>query len=291
MSLIELTIDPRDRDLGGFTVRRLLPYAKRRMVGPFIFLDEMGPADFPAGHGMDVRPHPHIGLATVTYLFNGSIFHRDTLGSAQAITPGAVNWMTAGQGIAHSERTSPDARASGHHMHGLQSWVALPKEYEHCAPEFCHHSAASLPEFTRDGVQVKLIAGRAYGEEAPVKLLSPLFYAEIRMPAGRKLTLPAEYRERALYLITGALRVGGTAVAARTMPVFAPGETITLEALTDSHAMLLGGDPFGEPRYVWWNFVSSSQDAIEEAKRDWREGQRFGLVPGDDAERIPLPQD
>lgn len=289
MSLIELTIDPRDRDLGGFHVRRLLPYAKRRMVGPFIFLDEMGPADFAPGHGMDVRPHPHIGIATVTYLFTGSIFHRDTLGSALAITPGAVNWMTAGQGIAHSERSEAQARKHAQQMHGLQSWVALPKEYEDCAPDFKHHEAASLPEFTRDGVEVKLIAGRAFGEEAPVNILSPLFYVELRMKAGTRITMPAEYRERALYLVSGALNVSGTPVRARTMPIFAAGETITLEATTDSHAMLLGGDPFSEPRYVWWNFVSSSQDAIEEAKRDWAEGKRFGLVPGDAVERIPLP--
>lgn len=286
--LIELTVEPREKDLGGFSVRRILPYAKRRMVGPFIFLDHMGPADFAANEGIDVRPHPHIGLATVTYLFEGEIFHRDTLGSAQAITPGAVNWMTAGRGIAHSERTVEPERNRPHRAHGLQSWVALPKEYEECAPEFFHHAADTLPKFNIGGAALKLISGKAYGYEAPVKIYSPMFYAEAKLPAGGMLTLPQEYRERALYLIEGSLRIAGTVIAPRTLPVFGAGETIAIEALVPSHLMMLGGEPFPEPRYIDWNFVSSSQDRLVAAREDWQ-AQRFGKIPGDDKEFIPLP--
>ena len=289
MSLIDLTIIPREKDLGGFSVRRVLPYAKRRMVGPFIFLDHMGPADFAAGQGMDVRPHPHIGLATVTYLFEGEIFHRDSMGSAQEILPGAVNWMTAGRGITHSERTGEQVRQTARRAHGLQSWVALPKEFEEIAPEFHHHAAESLPLFDTDGIQLKLVAGRAYGYEAPVKIYSPLFYVEVTMPAGSTLTLPDEYAERAFYLIDGSVRIGGNIIGPYTMPVFTQGDTITIEALAPSHLMLLGGDPLSEPRYIDWNFVSSSQERLEAAKTDWKEG-RFAKVPGDEREFIPLPE-
>lgn len=210
MSLTDIIIEPRDKDLGGFTVRRILPFAKRRMVGPFIFVDEMGPAHFAVGSGIDVRPHPHIGLATVTYLFSGSIFHRDTLGSAQSITPGAVNWMTAGRGIAHSERTAMETRTHGHDIHGLQTWVALPREAEECAPEFFHHPGSALPEMDLPGVKLKLIAGRAYGHESPVKLYSPLFYIEAHMQPGSRLTLPNDDAERAIYVMQGELRAGDT---------------------------------------------------------------------------------
>ncbi len=289
MSVIDLTIVPRERDLGGFTVRRLLPYAKRRMVGPFIFLDQMGPADFAAGEGIDVRPHPHIGLATLTYLFEGEILHRDTLGSLQTITPGAVNWMTAGRGIAHSERMREEIKSQPHAMHGLQSWIALPKEAEETAPEFFHHAANVLPEWEQSGVQYKLIAGEAFGHAAPVKIYSPLFYVEIKMPAGSVVKLPDHYRERALFLVRGQLRAGDTDIAAGSMPVFAEGERVVLEARSDAHLVVLGGEPLSEPRFIWWNFVSSSQERIEQAKADWEAG-RFGRIPGDAVEFIPLPE-
>lgn len=289
MGLVELTIETRERDLGGFSVRRILPFAKRRMVGPFIFLDHIGPAEFATGQGIDVRPHPHIGLATVTYLFAGEIFHRDTLGNAQEISPGAVNWMTAGRGIAHSERTSAEERAHTHSIHGLQSWVALPKEYEEKAPDFYHHAAHTLPEFTLGDASLKLICGRAYGHEAPVTTYSPLFYVEATLPAGGQLTLPKEYKERALYLVKGALRIGNTSVSPAQMTVFSPGETITVEAKEASHFMLLGGDPFPEQRFIWWNFVSSSEERLVQAKEDWVNG-RFGKIPGDEKEFIPLPE-
>jgi redox-sensitive bicupin YhaK (pirin superfamily) len=290
MSLIDLTIAPRDKDLGGFSVRRILPYAKRRMVGPFIFLDHMGPAHFDEGKGIDVRPHPHIGLATVTYLFDGEILHRDTLGSEQVITPGAVNWMTAGRGIAHSERTGLEERLHSHALHGIQSWVALPKEAEETSPEFFHHPAQQLPEFRHEGASFRLIAGRAYGYEAPVKTFSPIFYMEVRLEAGKQFHLPKEYRERALYLVTGRLRIDNTTIEPRTMPVFTAEENITVEALEPSHLMLLGGEPLAEPRFIWWNFVSSSEERIEQARQDWKNGA-FGTVPGDEVEFIPLPEE
>lgn len=289
MSLVDLTITPREKDLGGFSVRRVLPYASRRMVGPFIFLDHMGPANFAAGQGMDVRPHPHIGLATVTYLFEGEMFHRDSIGSAQEILPGAVNWMTSGRGITHSERTGEEVRKTARRAHGLQSWVALPKEFEEIVPEFHHHASGSLPVFDVSGVSLKLVSGRAYGHEAPVKIYSPLFYVEVKMPAGTNLVLPNEYTERALYLIDGSVRIGNAIIAPQTMPVFTRGETITVEAVAPSHLMLLGGEPLSEPRYIDWNFVSSSKERLEQAKADWKAG-KFAKVPGDDREFIPLPE-
>jgi redox-sensitive bicupin YhaK (pirin superfamily) len=289
MPLIDLTIEPREKNIGGLTVRRLLPYASRRMVGPFIFLDHFGPASYAPGEGMDVRPHPHIGLATVTYLFEGEAIHRDTLGSHQAIRPGDVNWMTAGSGIAHSERTGKDERGRPHRLHGLQSWVALPKEYEESPPEFFHHPAATLPQFGLPGVLVRLIAGRAYGQESPAKTLSPLFYAAVTMEPGSRFVLPGEYRERALMLLEGAVRIGGTQIAPGTMPVFPAKQQIIIEAQAPSRLVLLGGDPFPEPRYIDWNFVSSDKERIEQAKADWR-AQRFGTIPGDDSEFIPLPE-
>ncbi|MFO1242207.1 MAG: pirin family protein [Rickettsiales bacterium] len=290
MAIIEQIIEPRERDLGGFTVARILPYVKRRMVGPFIFLDHMGPASFEVGHGIDVRPHPHIGLATVTYLFKGNILHRDTLGSVQEIQPGAVNWMTAGRGIAHSERTSQQERTHAHRVEGLQSWVALPKEYEETAPEFFHHTAASLPEIMLKGVKLRLIAGSAYGETAPVKIYSPLFYAEAFIEAGSTLALPDNYTERAVYVVQGEVKIGDTVIAPRTMPVLLPGGSVRIEARTPAHVMLLGGDTFPEKRFIWWNFVSSSEERIEHAKEDWKKGV-FGTIQGDDKEFIPLPEE
>jgi redox-sensitive bicupin YhaK (pirin superfamily) len=288
LTAIDLTITPRDKDLGGFHVGRILPYAKQRMVGPFIFLDHMGPAEFAANQGIDVRPHPHIGLATVTYLFEGRMFHRDSIGSAQPITPGAVNWMTAGRGIVHSERTPPQEKIKLHHVHGLQSWVALPKEYEECPPEFFHHPENTLPSFDIKGVAVRLVAGTAYGHEAPVKTYSPLFYAAVTMKAGDTLEMPQEHRERALYLLGGDLRIGNTQILPRTMAVFTADERIIVQANAASTFMLLGGDPLSEPRYIDWNFVSSSKDRLEQAKQDWL-NQRFDKIPGDDQEFIPLP--
>lgn len=286
---IDLTIESRVKDIGGFTVGRILPYSKQRMVGPFIFLDHMGPASFPPEQGLDVRPHPHIGLSTVTYLFEGEIFHRDTIGSAQAITPGAANWMTAGRGIAHSERTPPVERSHAHSVHGLQSWVALPKEFEECAPEFHHHPASTLPEFNIKGANVHLIAGRAYGQEAPVKIYSPLCYAAVTMQAGSSFEITADYAERALYLLEGGLKIGGTKILAKTMPVFTRNERIIVEADMPSRFMLLAGEPLAEPRYIDWNFVSSSKERLMQAKEDWQ-AQRFGKIPGDDKEFIPLPE-
>jgi hypothetical protein len=290
MPLIDLTIIPREKDLGGFSVNRILPYAKRRMVGPFIFLDHIGPAEFAAGHGVDVRPHPHIGLATVTYLFEGGMMHRDTLGSLQEIRPGDVNWMTAGRGIAHSERTSADERTHASKLHGLQSWVALPKEFEECTPEFFHHGKESLPEFNMKGANIRLVAGRAYGHEAPVKIHSPLFYAAVTMNAGSSLELPNEYRERALYLLEGELRIGNERISPKMMSVFHDGEKIIIEAEKLSTLMLLGGEPFAEQRFIDWNFVSSSHERIAQAKSDWK-AQRFGTIPGDAKEYIPLPEE
>lgn len=289
MSVILLTISARDKDLGGFSVGRILPFAKRHMVGPFIFLDHMGPAYFAAGEGINVRPHPHIGLATVTYLFEGNMFHRDSLGSAQEILAGAVNWMTAGRGIVHSERSSPEQRAQARTLHGLQTWVALPQEFEEVAPEFHHHSAASLPAFEINQVALKLIAGTAYGYTAPVKVFSPLFYVEARMPAGTQLQLPLEYAERALYLVSGELRIGDAVIQPRSMPVFVEAADVHISASSDAHLVLLGGDALPGRRHIYWNFVSTSEARIEAAKSDWKAG-RFAKVPGDEEEFIPLPE-
>ena len=289
MSLIDLTLIPKPKDLGGFSVRRILPSAQRQMVGPFIFLDYLGPATFAPGEGINVRPHPHIGLATVTYLFQGELVHRDSLGSKQVITPGAINWMTAGRGIVHSERTSPEEKDKLHQAHGLQSWIALPKEYEEMPPTFHHHPADSLPAWTQAGVTFKLVAGSAYVHESPVTIYSPLFYLEVIMKAGSRLKVPMEYRERAIYLIDGSLRIGDTRIAPQTMTVFVQGEAITLEAEAPAHLMLLGGEPLSEPRFIEWNFVSSSPERIAQAKADWK-ASLFDKVPGDENEFIPLPE-
>ena len=290
MSKVELTIAPRPRDLGGFSVRRILPFTERRMVGPFIFLDHMGPAVFDPGKGVDVRPHPHIGLATVTYLFDGELFHRDSLGNAQEIRPGAVNWMTAGHGIVHSERTGTAERRGSHNLHGLQSWVALPKAHEETAPGFFHHAADTLPVRSENGVTLSMIAGEAFGMAAPVKTFSPIFYADIVMKAGATLVLKPDYSERALYLIEGALEADGTKLSPLEMSVFGKGDSVSLRATSPVHAVVLGGEPFAEERHIWWNFVSSDKARIAQAKKDWKE-QRFPKVPGDEKEFTPLPAD
>ncbi len=282
-------IDPRSRDLGGFEVRRILPIAKQRMVGPFVFYDHLGPAVFQAGKGIDVRPHPHIGLATVTYLFEGELMHRDSLGFAQQIRPGDVNWMTAGRGIVHSERSSPDARDRDLTLHAIQSWVALPQSHEETEPSFHHHGAETLPSLEIDGVQLRLIAGSAYGETSPVKVFSPTFYLAAEMPAGSRLTLPSEHEERAVHVADGVVSVQGQTLSVGQMAVFVAGAEITVQAEAESLVMLLGGAAMDGERHIWWNFVSSSKDRIEQAKADWKEG-RFDAVPGE-SEFIPLPED
>jgi redox-sensitive bicupin YhaK (pirin superfamily) len=289
-SMIELVIDQRRRDLGGFEVGRVLPFAHHRMVGPFVFFDHMGPVNFPAGipKTVDVRPHPHIGLSTVTYLFEGEIMHRDSVGSEQAIRPGEVNWMTAGRGITHSERFEK-ARAQGGNMHGIQAWVALPKEKEETDPAFFHHGAADLPTYENGGLWARLVAGKAFGAEAKVKTHSPMFYAHWTLKAGTKTELPAEYPERAAYVAAGSVEVDGKTFGAGQMLVFASGDTIAFAAATDAIVMLLGGEPLGE-RFIEWNFVSSSKERIEQAKADWRAG-RMKLPDLDNREFIPLPGD
>jgi redox-sensitive bicupin YhaK (pirin superfamily) len=288
-SSLESLIEPRTRDLGGLTVRRVLPSVRRRHVGPFVFLDHMGPVEFAAGTGMDVRPHPHINLATVTYLWEGTIDHRDSLGSFQAIEPGAINWMTAGRGIVHSERTPPMSRSASHRLHGIQLWVALPAEREEMAPEFHHHSAESLPLIERAGASIRLLAGSAFGVTSPVQIYSPLFYADVVLRAGAELVLPGEVPERAAYLIHGSLALGTERVLSEPqLLVFHPGEA-SVRAVGETRLLLLGGSPLESVRHIWWNFVSSSKERIERAKQDWSEG-RFPLVPGDDSERIPLPE-
>lgn len=284
---IATIIEGRARDLGGFFVARLLPSKAMRSVGPFVFFDHMGPATLPPGSGIDVRPHPHIGLATVTYLFEGGIVHRDSLGFVQPIEPGAINWMTAGRGIAHSERTGDALRETGSRLHGLQLWVALPKAYEEDPPAFAHHPAATLPQVSLDGVQLRVLAGRAYEVASPVQTLSPLFYVEARMPEGTVLPLPSEPVERAAFVVEGEIECDGERIAAPRMIVFARGAEPVLSASTGTHVMLLGGDPLDGERHLWWNFVSSSSERIEQAKRDWADG-RFAPVPGE-TEFIPLP--
>jgi len=285
---IETIIEARTRDLGGFSVGRVLPSARRRLVGPFIFFDHMGPVAFPPGQGIDVRPHPHIHLATVTYLFEGEIVHRDSLGSLQAIRPGAINWMTAGRGIVHSERTAPELRTAGSRLHGLQLWVALPKAHEESEPDFRHYPAASLPEVEQRGARVRVLAGTAYGAASPVQTLNPLLYVEATIPAGGELPLPEEHRERAAYVVEGVIRCGAERLDPLRMAVFAPGSAPPLRAESAARVMLIGGAPIDGERHLWWNFVSSSRDRIEQAKRDWKEG-RFPPVPGE-TEFIPLPE-
>lgn len=286
-STIERVIAPRPTDLGDFEVRRVLPYREKRMVGPFIFFDHMGPAEFEPGQGIDVRPHPHIGLATVTYLFEGEIMHRDSLGVVQAIRPGAVNWMTAGRGIVHSERTDAAERAKDTVLHGIQAWVALPKEHECTAPDFKHYPSDGLPEFERNGVQMKLLAGTAFGYEADIKVLSPTVYIEIKAKAGQKIDIPDDHQERALYVVEGGLTIDGEDVEPLTMAVLMPGSSPVVVASEDTHVMLCGGAPMDGPRTVWWNFVASEPEMLEQAKADWKAGN-FEMVPGDD-EFIPLP--
>ena len=286
---IEQVIVPRARDLGGFEVRRALPAAGRQMVGPFIFFDQMGPSEFLLGSGIDVRPHPHIGLATVTYLFEGEIMHRDSLASAQPIRAGELNLMTAGRGIVHSERSPPVERAKPSRLFGIQAWAALPASHEETAPSFVHHAREALPRITGDGKRVSVILGSLYGATSPAAYPHPAFYAEAVLAPGAVLPLDADYDERAVFVVSGEVDVAGESFAAGRLLTFRPGDRISILANSNARLMLLGGEPMEGPRHVWWNFVSSSQDRIRAAKEDWKQ-RRFPLVPGDEAEFIPLPE-
>lgn len=287
---VEQVIVPRAHDLGGFQVRRALPSSKRQMVGPFIFFDQMGPAQFLSGQGIDVRPHPHIGLATVTYLFDGEMMHRDSLGSALAIRPGELNLMTAGRGIVHSERTGVETRASGQNLSGIQAWMALPKSHEESAPAFAHHAVDELPRFDGEGKRVRLILGSLFGATSPAVFPYDCFYAEAVLAPGAVLPLDPDYDERAVYIASGRIDIAGEIFDSGQLLVFKPGDRISILAETNSRLMLLGGDAMDGPRHIWWNFVSSSKERIDEAKNEWRQG-RFAIVPGDEREFIPLPED
>ncbi len=287
---LELVVVPRAHDLGGFEVRRALPSARRQMVGPFVFFDQMGPGEFLTGKGLDVRPHPHIGLSTVTYLFEGEIFHRDSLGTALAIRPGELNWMTAGRGIAHSERTAEERRVHPNQVFGIQSWVALPKHAEEAAPAFAHHAAAELPRALDGGLAIRLVAGEAWGMRSPAATSSPLFYADAVLDPGASVPLPDGHEERAAYVVQGAVEVAGTRFEAGRMLVFRAGDKLAITAgERGARLLLLGGAAMDGPRFLYWNFVSSSRERIEQAKEDWKAG-RFGTVPGDEREFIPLPE-
>jgi redox-sensitive bicupin YhaK (pirin superfamily) len=286
--VIEQVIIPRARDLGGFEVRRALPAVARQMIGPFIFFDQMGPAQFISGQGIDVRPHPHIGLATVTYLFEGEIMHRDSLGTSLAIQPGAVNLMTAGRGIVHSERTAPEMRASGQRLFGIQSWMALPKSQEEAAPDFVHFGVEDLPRIEGEGKRVRLVLGALYGATSPAELPHESFYAEAVLAPGAVLPLDPTHEERAVYIASGRIDIAGQSFEGGQLLVFRPGDRISILAETNARLMLLGGEPMDGPRHIWWNFVSSSKERIEQAKSEWRNG-RFEIVPGDAEEFIPLP--
>jgi redox-sensitive bicupin YhaK (pirin superfamily) len=285
---IETVIVPRARDLGDFEVRRALPSAQRQMVGPFIFFDQFGPVLMKAGQGMDVRPHPHIGLSTVSWLFDGTIQHKDSLGFDQSIKPGELNWMTAGKGIVHSERSLPEDRLFERKVYGTQSWVALPKHHEETAPGFEHVDRSALPLIEDSKRSVRVVAGSIFGAKSPVRTHSDLFYAEVILQAGAKLPLPTEHVERGIYVVEGEIEVAGDKFEAGRLLVFHPRDPIVIQSPRGARFMMLGGEPMDGPRYIWWNFVSSSQEKIEAAKDDWKNA-RFNIVPGDEKEFIPLP--
>jgi redox-sensitive bicupin YhaK (pirin superfamily) len=283
-------IVPRTVDLGeGFAVRRALPSIQTRMVGPFIFFDHFGPAEFKAGNGLDVRPHPHIGLATVTYLFDGEIIHRDSLGSAAPIKPGEINWMTAGRGIVHSERTGPELRTTGSPIHGLQLWVGLPAAKEEMEPGFAHHETREFPMVADTGKSVRVMVGSLYGEKSPVPTVYETIFGDVHLSAGASLPLDADHDERAIYVIKGTVDIAGDKFESGRLLVFKRGDRITITAATDTHFIIVGGAPMDGPRHIWWNFVSSRKERIEQAKADWTAGH-FDKVPGDEIEFIPLPQ-
>ena len=291
---IETLIVPRARDIGGFEVRRALPAPKRQMVGPFIFFDQAGPAEFLTGQGVDVRPHPHIGLGTVTYLYQGEFHHRDSTGADQVIRPGALNWMMAGKGVTHSERTPQAARKGPSSLFGIQTWIALPEDHEDNAPFFEHHGADALPQITDTGISARLILGTAYGATAPATLYSEAFYLDVQLEPQARFPLPDEHEDRGLYITSGSVRIAGQAFEAGQMMVFRPGDRITVQAGPQgARLMALGGATMGGPRYIWWNFVASSREKIQAAKAEWR-AERWGqglfdLPPEDRDEHIPLP--
>ena len=286
MTVVQV-IESRQRDLGGFVVRRVLPSSGRQMVGSFIFFDHLGPTQFPPGQGIDVRPHPHIGLATVTYLFSGSLLHRDSLGSVQEIRPGDNNWMSAGEGIVHSERTPPKSRPSGSHIHGIQSWVALPDGEEDGKPWFAHTAAASLPRLELGAVNLSVIAGHAFGVQSPVRVSWPTLYVDAELAPGATLDVPPEHTERAVYMAQGRLIIGETQLTEGQLAVLKPGASVTVRAVSAARILLLGGERFAKPRFIDWNFVASSRERIERAKERWR-AREFPSVPGE-TEFIPLP--
>ncbi|MBX9751739.1 MAG: pirin family protein [Roseococcus sp.] len=291
--MIEHVIIPRAHDVGGFEVRRALPAREKQMIGPFIFFDQMGPGEFLTGKGLDVRPHPHIGLSTVTYLFEGEVMHRDSLGSEQPIRPGALNWMTAGQGITHSERTAGGLRAHPNKLFGIQSWAALPAALEETAPDFAHHPAEALPVIEDGGARLRLIAGEGWGARAPVETHWPLFYADLELAPGAICPLPDAHEERGAYVVQGSVSVAGQVFEAGRMLVFRAGDQLAIRAEGQgtgkgARLLLLGGAVMDGPRHIFWNFVSSRRERIEQAKADWA-AQRFAKVPGDDQEFIPLP--
>lgn len=286
---IELLIQAKPKDLGGFTVRRALPSIQRKTVGPFVFWDHMGPSVFAEGKGIDVRPHPHIGLATLTYLFDGEIMHRDSLGCVERIVPGEVNWMVAGRGIVHSERTPSDLRETGFRLHGLQIWIALPKSKEETDPAFFHFEKEEIPRLEKSDVDIRVVAGKAFGVQSPVPVASPLFYVHCIAKKDATFVLPPEYKERAAYLVHGKALVGQEPIEEGSMAIFQEGESIELKLEKGTNLMLFGGEPFPEKRHVWWNLVSSSVYKIAKAKEDWKEG-RFAPVPGE-TDFIPLPED
>ena len=288
-SAVETIVVPRTSDLGDFEVKRALPSAQRRSVGAFVFLDEMGPALFPANTGMDVRPHPHIGLETVTYLYEGGIMHRDSAGHTQLISPGEVNWMTAGRGIVHSERSSEESRKGPQRLYGLQTWVALPRQHEETDPGFTHYGLDAQPIVEGEGVRTQVVAGTLFGKTSSVKTLSALFYGDVQMRAGSQVQLDADYEERAAYLVQGTIEVDGLVFEPGRLVVFKPGCPVTVKALTEARFAVLGGEPLDGPRFIWWNFVSSSKDRIEQAKDDWSRNRFDQVVPGDESEFIPLP--
>ena len=285
---ISQVIVPRTVDLGDFAVRRALPSARTRMVGPFIFFDHFGPAEFHAGNGLDVRPHPHIGLATVTYLFDGEIMHRDSLGTAMAIRPGEVNWMTAGRGIVHSERTRPERRVDGEPIHGLQMWVALPAAREEMAAGFAHHATAEFPIIKENGKNVRVVVGSLYGASSPVPTVHETIFGDVHLKAGTSLPLDADHEERAIYVIEGVVDIAGDKFEPGRLLVFKPGDAAIITAVNNTHFVIVGGAPMDGPRHIWWNFVSSRKERIEQAKADWKAGH-FDKVPGDEIEFIPLP--
>jgi redox-sensitive bicupin YhaK (pirin superfamily) len=285
---LEMVIVPRSADLGDFAVRRALPHVKRRTVGPFVFFDHFGPAEFRGGKGLDVRPHPHIGLSTLTYLYDGEIIHRDTLGMNAAIRPGEVNWMTAGRGIVHSERTAPERRLDGEPLHGLQLWVAMRAENEENEPSFAHLGGEELPVVSGEGKLARIIAGKLFGVASPLKTNIDAICADLALEQGASMPLDADYEERALYVSTGEIDVAGDSFGEGQLLIFRPGDRITVKALKPSRVALVGGAALDGPRHVWWNFVSSRRERIEQAKEEWKNG-RFGKVPGDEIEFIPLP--